>query len=149
MSKLEDEVKALRAEVDRLKPTPMPTEKEVAAFRDEIHQMKEANAMKGAPSFFSRADLDAMRSACPDNECKEIALRDARAPTGPSSVGIIPSSQTISSVRVGGSGWQRPTSIDRPQPGIQYVDAQLDAQDRRDKAELVRREEAVRRARGG
>jgi hypothetical protein len=80
-------------------------------------------------------------------------MRDSRAPTGPSSQGIIPSSQPISNVRVGGApnipgggtGWMRETSIDRPQPGISYVDAQLDADDRRWRADLIQ-QEARRRA---
>ena len=46
-----------------------------------------------------------------DATVKGIALRDARAPTGPSSQGAIPSSQQVSNVRGtggipgGGTGW--------------------------------------------
>ena len=61
---------------------------------------------------------------------KEIALRDARAPTGPSSQGAIPSSQQLSNVHTGGggTGWVDPRPLSNP-PGINWVDAQLIADD--------------------
>jgi hypothetical protein len=66
---------------------------------------------------------------------RDIAMRDNRAPQGPSSQGVIPSSQGIGSVRVGGgngTGWlpERPLG---PQPGINYVDQLCDAQDVKDR----------------
>ena len=62
---------------------------------------------------------------------REIALRDARAPTGPG--GAIPRSQTgggpaAPSAPVNSSGWVEPTPLG-PQPGIHWVDAQLIAAD--------------------
>jgi hypothetical protein len=65
-----------------------------------------------------------------DKLVKEIALRDARAPTSPS--GTIPRSQQVT----GGSGpspsstpgWSEPRPLTNP-PGINWVDAQLIADD--------------------
>jgi hypothetical protein len=75
-----------------------------------------------------------------DRLVKEIALRDARAPTGPSSQGVIPSSQTVSGVHVGGksSGWVEPRPLSNP-PGTNWVDAQCIADEVRQRAELKRK----------
>jgi hypothetical protein len=81
--------------------------------------------------------LREMARAVPDSLIREVAMRDARAPSGPSGQGVIPSSQSMSEVRVGGggTGWQREVPLG-PQPGIAHVDAQLDEADRRDRAVL-------------
>jgi hypothetical protein len=74
----------------------------------------------------------------------DIAMRDARAPTGPSSQGIIPTSQTISNVHPGGggapinnTGWRTPTPIGPP-PGVAAADRLMDADARRDFAESLK-----------
>jgi hypothetical protein len=63
--------------------------------------------------------------AVPDDVVRGIA-RDARAPSGPSSQGVIPSSQQMSNVRTGGggrgTGWAREVPLSNP-PGIGWVDA--------------------------
>jgi hypothetical protein len=108
------QIEALQAQIDRLKASqPTPIDPAAAgAWRDKMHQLSEARALRDAKSSFSRAELAAMQAAAPDDQCKEIALRDCRAPTGPSSQGIIPTSQPISNVRVGGGGgWQHPIPI--------------------------------------
>ena len=65
-----------------------------------------------------------------DRLVKEIALRDARAPTGPSSQGAIPSSQQVSNVHTGGggsgTGWVDPRPLG-PQPGIDLIDRGVNA----------------------
>jgi hypothetical protein len=77
-----------------------------------MRQIAERRASQGALSHFTRAELAAMRSAAPDDQCKAIAMRDSRAPQGPSSQGIIPTSQPISDVRSGGGGgWQHTVPI--------------------------------------
>src|SRR5215472_11955778 len=55
-----------------------------------------------------RSVMREMSEAIPTDMVREIALRDGRAPTGPSSAGAIPSSQQVSNVRPGGNGtgWQ-------------------------------------------
>ena len=67
--------------------------------KSEHHQGDRVNKQR-----FARQE---MARAVPDRMVREIALRDARAPTGPSSQGAIPSSQQVSNVRgtnVAGSG---------------------------------------------
>jgi hypothetical protein len=87
-----------------------------------------------------------MARAVPDSMIRDIAGRDARAPTGPSAQGVVPSSQPLSNVRTGGSGtgWQHEIPLG-PQPGLRWVDEQLDAQDAKDRHELMMAE-ARRRA---
>src|SRR5262245_25813104 len=135
MSKQTDELAKLRAEVDALKaaqPKPQQTWEEIEAsaakFRDEMHQMREGRMSLATPPSVVRefAVLD-------DATVKGIALRDARAPTGPSSQGAIPSSQQVSNVRGAnvagsGTGWAHEVPLSPP-PGIQWVDAQLIADD--------------------
>jgi hypothetical protein len=151
--KTNKQIAALRAEIDRLKasqPTPHDPAA-VGAWRDKMHQLSEARALRQAKSSFSRAELAAMQSAAPDDQCKEIAMRDCRAPQGPSSQGIVPTSQQLSNIRSGAgligsnTGWRRDTHLTNP-PGTNYADKLMDAQDRRDRQELIQREEAMRRA---
>jgi hypothetical protein len=103
-----------------------------------MHQMREGRMAQAMPPSVVRdwAVLD-------DRMVKEIALRDARAPVGPSSQGVIPSSQQMSNVHTGGKsstpGWAREIPLG-PSPHQRYVDAQLDAQDAKDRAELIERE---------
>jgi hypothetical protein len=144
--KTADEIAALRAEVDALKaaqPKPQPTaeerERATREWIDQMHQMREGRMSLATPPSVVRdwAVLD-------DRMVKEIALRDARAPTGPSSQGAIPSSQQMSNVHPGGvpgggTGWAREIPLG-PSVHQRYVDAQLDAQDARDKAERIRQD---------
>ena len=91
-----------------------------------------------------------MERACPTSMMRDIALRDNRAPQGPSSAGIVPTSQQVSNVRVGGApnvpgggtGWMREVPL-RPPPGVAQADRLMDEADRRDRAELVQRAEAL------
>src|SRR5262249_24806457 len=93
--------------------------------------------------------LDTAR-AVPTDLIRNVALRDDRAPTGPSAQGVIPSSQQMSNVRPGGgvpgmgTGWAHEVPLSNP-PGIRYVDAQLDAQDAKDRAERIAQDAALRR----
>jgi hypothetical protein len=84
--------------------------------------------------------LREMVNAVPDSLVRDVAMRDARAPSGPSSQGVIPSSQQVSSVHPGGSsGWVRERPLG-PSMHQRYVDEQLDEQDRRDRAERLARQ---------
>jgi len=139
----DDEIAALRREVAELKsavkgaePTdPRETARRIAEWENEMHQMREGRMRLAAPPSVIRdfAVLD-------DRMVKEIALRDARAPTGPSSQGVIRSSQTVSGVHVGGksSGWVDPRPLSNP-PGTNWVDAIAIADDVRQRAELARK----------
>lgn len=96
--------------------------------------------------------LREMERACPTSAMRDIVSR--RIVHSQSQSGVIPTSQQLSGVRTGGgaapintSGWQTPKALG-PQPHISHVDRLIDAQDRRDKAELIARDEAMRRALG-
>jgi hypothetical protein len=144
-----DEIPQLRKELTDLKASLAPTPDDPAAvgkWRDEMHALAERRAAGHNP--FSRADIAAMQAAAPDDVVKNIALRDARAPTGPSSQGAIPSSQQVSNVRTGGggnrTGWQNPIPLSPP-PGIAWVDAILEVDSTKQRGERMI-EEAKRKA---
>jgi hypothetical protein len=108
-------------------------------WQDQMHQMREARMSLATPPSVVR-DMAVLDDAL----VKGIALRDARAPTGPSSQGAIPSSQQVSNVRGAnvagsGTGWSREIPLGPP-PGVVQADRLMDAADARDRAELVERE---------
>jgi hypothetical protein len=114
-------------------------ERAVREWMDQMHQMREGRMSLATPPSVVRdwAVLD-------DNLVKGLALRDARAPTGPSSQGAIPSSHQVTGVRPGGvpggcTGWQAPIPLSPP-PGVAQADRLMDAQDARDRAELIERD---------
>jgi hypothetical protein len=82
-----------------------------------------------------------MVEAVPDRLMRDI-VRDNRAPTGPT--GAIPTSQQSSggggsaNVPGSGTGWAHETPLGPP-PGVAQADRLMDAQDRRDRAELARK----------
>jgi len=91
------ELKARVAELERANKPPEPAK----PFVPEPYQRYDPTAGMSMP----RATMLEMARAVPD--MREVALRDARAPTGPSSQGAVPSSQQVSNVRgtnVAGSG---------------------------------------------
>jgi hypothetical protein len=130
-----EELAALKREVEELKAKLAPPK----PFVPEPYQRYDpTEGMRMPPSA-----LRAMVEAVPDHVIRDIAMRDNRAPTG--RPGMIPTSQQSSggggsaNVPGSGTGWAHQTPIGPP-PGIRYVDAQLDAQDARDKAERIRQD---------
>ncbi len=76
------------------------------------------NAERMARANIDPETLKDMERAAPTSLMRDIAMRDNRAPTGPSSQGIIPTSQQLSNVRAGAglvgsntSGWRTPPPI--------------------------------------
>jgi hypothetical protein len=135
-----EELAALRREVDALKaaqqPKPQPSREEqeraTAEWIDEMHQLREGRMRFATPPSAVRdfAVLD-------DRLVKEIALRDARAPTG--RPGMIPDSGGSSRPSAGdGTGWAPQIPLG-PQPGIYRVDEQCIADEARQRAELKRK----------
>ena len=136
-----DEIAALRAEVEALKaaqPKPQPSaeehERATREWIDKMHQMREGRMAFGTPPSVVRdmAVLD-------DATVKGIIRDNRNAPTGPT--GAIPSSQQMSNVRDttvagSGTGWAHEIPLG-PSVHQRYVDAQLDAQDRRDLHERI------------
>jgi hypothetical protein len=144
MTKQSDELAALKKKVEELEAKVSPPKSDfkpmsVAEWQDQMHEMRERRMSMATPPSVIRdfAVLD-------DRLVKEIALKDARAPTGPSSQGAIPSSQQVTGVRPGGipgggTGWQAPIPLSPP-PGVAQADRLMDAQDAKDRAELIERE---------
>ena len=93
--------------------------------------------------------LAAMVAAVPDRVLRDI-VHDNRGPSTPT--GMIPRSQQPAgggpaNVPGSGTGWAHETPIGPP-PGLRYVDAQLDAQDAKDRQELIEkkaREQAMQK----
>ncbi|MFZ2081592.1 MAG: hypothetical protein WAV38_34085 [Xanthobacteraceae bacterium] len=131
----EDKIAALEAEVDKLKasqPTPVDAAA-VGAWRDRMRGFDEARASAMPPSVVRDW------AVIPDDVVKAVGCRDARAPAGPSSQGVIPSSQQVSNVRSGGGGrggWSREVPLSPP-AGINYVDALLEVDSARKRGEAM------------
>jgi len=114
-AELKNDLAALKAKVDPPKSTFKPMSD--AEHRDMVHQMNERRM--NLASNFHPDDLRAMEAACPTAMMKEIALRDARAPTGRPS--MIPTSNQQSTsggdpanVPGGGRGYVEPTPLGVP-----------------------------------
>jgi hypothetical protein len=126
-----DELAALKREVEELKAKLSPPK----PFVPEPYQRYDPTAGMCMPP----SALRAMVAAEPRGFMAGV-VRDNRAPRTPAT---LPSSQPTgggaANVPGSGTGWAHETPLGPP-PGIRYVDAQLDAQDARDRAELIERE---------
>jgi hypothetical protein len=137
-----DEIANLKHELAQVKAAmrpldPAAMEREAKAWANQMHQLREARMSRAAN--FSKEDLAAMEAACSTKDMRDIAMRDGRAPTGPSAQGVIPSSQPLSNVRVGGSGtsgWAREIPLSNP-PGVAILDRIMDHQDAVDRHERM------------
>jgi hypothetical protein len=137
-----DELAALRAEVEALKQKVDPPKSTFVPLtdeehRDKVHRMREAQANTWMPP----NAVQEMVRAEPKNFMAGV-VHDNRAPNTP---GMIPSSSRQptsgrgSNVPGSGTGWQNPVPLSLP-PGVAQADRLMDAQDQRDRAELVERE---------
>ena len=136
IEELKKELAEQKAKVEALERANKPKE----PFKPQPYEPIDWTARMSMPP----SALRAMVEAVPDRVIRDIAMRDARAPQGPSSQGAIPSSQQVSNVHPGGvpgggTGWAREIPFG-PSVHQRYVDAQLDAQDARDKAERIRQD---------
>jgi hypothetical protein len=82
--------------------------------------------------------LRAMVAAVPDRLMRDIVKDHVGAPTGPTTMNPSSTSQRGGPANVPGSGtgWAYEIPLGPP-PGIQHVDAQIDAQDAKDRAERI------------
>jgi hypothetical protein len=127
-----DELRKLKARVEELERAAKPPE----PFKPELWEPTDYTSRMSMPASAMRE----MVNAIPSDVVRNIALRDARAPVGPSSQGVIPSSQQLTGIRAGGgSGWAREIPLSPP-PGVAQADRLMDAQDQRDRAELIARD---------
>jgi hypothetical protein len=85
--------------------------------------------------------LRAMVEAVPDHLMRDIVRDHQGAPTGPTTMNPALTSRGGSPANVPGSGtgWAREIPLSPP-PGVAQADRLMDAQDQRDRAELIERE---------
>jgi len=126
-----DELAALKKKVEELEAKLSPPK----PFVPEPYQPIDWTARMSMPP----SALAAMVAAVPDRVIRDI-VADNRGPSTPT--GMIPKSQQptggggSANVPGGGTGWAHETPIGPP-PGLRYVDQQLDAQDQKDRQELI------------
>jgi len=135
-----DELAKLKAEVEELKTKLAPPKSE--PFVPKPFERYDPTAGMCMP----RSAMEAMVAAEPRGFMAGV-VHDNRAPTG--RPGMIPSSQQSTSPRPSagdGTGWGAATPIGPP-PGLRYVDAQLDAQDAKDRQERIQQATAAETAR--
>jgi hypothetical protein len=133
LAALKKEVEALKAKVDPPKSTFVPMSD--AEWVDKMHQMRERQANAWMPP----SAIQEMVAAEPKGFMQGV-VQDNRAPTG--RPGMIPDSGQPTSPRPSagdGTGWSRSIPLSPP-PGVAQADRLMDAQDQRDRAELVERE---------
>src|SRR6516164_2955453 len=126
-----DELAALKARVEELERANKPKE----PFKPEPYQRYDPTANFTLPPSVVRE----MAAAVPRGFMQDV-VRDNRAPSG--RPGAIPSSsQQSASVRGTGGlvGWQHEIPIGPP-PGVNHADRLMDAQDAKDRAELIERD---------
>jgi hypothetical protein len=145
------EIADLRRELAELKrkvePEPIDWERRIAEHRDAMHQIAEGRMARA--SNFSREDLAAMEAACPTSAVRDIVPKGTiKPPSADGTAGTISAVHRSPGVYPNTSGWRSETPFG-PQPGIAHVDRLVDAQDVRDRAELIAQEArtaAVRKA---
>ena len=134
-----EELAALKREVEELKAKLAPPK----PFVSEPYQRYDPTAGMCMPP----SALAAMVAATPANFMRDVVRDNRGAPTGPTSA--MPRSTDggggSANAPGSGTGWAHETPIGPP-PGLRYIDAQLDAQDARDRAELIEREAKLQAA---
>jgi hypothetical protein len=127
--KPDDELAALKARVAELEAKAAPPKPFVPPHHEPIDWTARMTMPPSA--------LAAMVNAEPRGFMRGV-VGDNRGPIGPSSA--VPDSPQSASPRPSagdGTGWAREIPLGPP-PGLRYVDQQLDAQDAKDRAELIR-----------
>jgi hypothetical protein len=134
-NKRDEELAALKARVAELERANKPKE----PFKPQPYEPIDWTARMSMPP----SALRAMVEAVPDRMLRDIVRDNRNAPTGPT--GAIPRSQQVTggggpaNVPGSGTGWGHSTPIGPP-PGVAQADRLMDAQDQKDRAELVERE---------
>jgi hypothetical protein len=143
----DEEIADLRRELAEVKakvagPPPLPSEQSTREWRSDQHAARERRMNFASPPL-SAEERKAMEAACPPSVAQDIRAKGSI----PGPTGMVPVGQEVGAVHsapgIPGSarGWIAPIG---PPPGINYVDQQLDAQDRRDKAERIAQEARLR-----
>jgi hypothetical protein len=137
IAELKKELADQKARVEELERANKPKE----PFKPPPHQQYDPTAGMRMPD----SALRAMVNAVPDNFLRDV-VRDNRGPGTPT--GMIPrahSSRPAAPDNVAGSGtgWSATTPLSPP-PGVAQADRLMDAQDARDRVELIEREARMR-----
>jgi hypothetical protein len=135
-----EELAALKREVEELKAKLAPPKSTFvpisdAEHQDRVHQMREGRMSMATPPSVARYFADGVTAA----DCADLR-QQSHHPTG--RPGAIPDNQQPASSRPSagdGSGWGHSTPLGPP-PGVAQADRLMDAQDARDRAELIERE---------
>jgi hypothetical protein len=135
-----DEIAALRRELAQVKaaqPLDRATlEREAAEWRDKMHQMSETRMSHA--SAFSREQLAAMEAATPRDMIHDLVRHGVvQSPSAAGSSGQV--TKVSSNPGLPGSntgGWVTATPIGPP-PGVALADRLMDAQDIKDRHELM------------
>jgi hypothetical protein len=132
-----DELAALKKKVEELENKVSPPKSDFVPESDEEHRDRMRAISERRMNFATPPSVIRDFAVLDDRLVKEIALRDARAPTGPAG-SAIPSSQQVSNVRTGGGsstpGWSDPIPLSNP-PGVRQLDAICIADDVRQRKE--------------
>jgi hypothetical protein len=134
----DDKIAALEAEVEALKkavnPEPIDWDRVVREHKSQMHAAAEARASR----FYqpSREEVDAYERAGGGGGAAHHG--GVRSPSG-----MIPSSPSTAASAPAeaprGTGWRREIPISPP-PGVNYADRLMDAQDAKDRHELIMQE---------
>jgi hypothetical protein len=122
---------AMRAAQPKPQPSAEDQERATAKWIDEMHQMREGRMSQATPPSVVREMAGGVTRA----DMQDI-LRASHAPQGPS--GHVPSTGQRSNAGGGGTGWVDPRPLSNP-PGTNWVDAQMIADEVRQRAELKRK----------
>jgi hypothetical protein len=130
MTKADDEIAALRARADELERAAKPPEPLVSDWTPPPNPIDRL--------CMSPQVVRDMAAAVPDRDIKDIVARGGiQGPTGmaptTSQVGRVSTSPGILG---SGTGWAREIPLG-PSPHQRYVDQQIDAQDMKDRQELI------------
>jgi hypothetical protein len=142
IAQLERELAEVKAAVPKPQPTWEEMERSRREWENEMHQLRERRMAYAIHPSVVRD----MAGGVTEADCADLR-RASHRPIGPSPMS--PSSPTDAGVRRGGvpgggTGWAHSAPLG-PSPHQRYVDAQLDAQDAKDRHERVV-EEARRQA---
>jgi hypothetical protein len=125
---------AMRAAQPKPQPSREEQERATAEWIDKMHQMREGRMAQATPP----SALQDMVNAEPKGFMQGVVRDNRNAPTSPT--GMIPNQPTSSSRGSAGdgTGYVEPRPL-RPPEGIHWVDAQLIADEVRQRAELKRK----------
>jgi hypothetical protein len=142
IAKLEAEVAALKAAQPKPQKSFAEMEREAREYASQMHELREGRM---AYAIHPSVVCD-MTGGVTEADCADLR-RASHRPTGPTT--MAPSSPPVvggrtANVPGGGTGWAHSAPLGPP-PGVAQADRLMDAQDAKDRAELIR-EEAQRRA---